>query len=239
LNNKSKEEIRKMIWNLLESRKVSKPPKPIFGRIPNFVGAERAALNLVKLEEFKNADVVFCNPDSPQRPVRENVLRFEKTLIMATPRLKKGFLILKPNYIPRGKIWKASTIKGAFKLGKFIEPWNVTVDLKVVGSVAVSKNGGRIGKGHGYSDLEYAILIECNCITPKTPIATTVHELQVLDWVPMTEHDMPVDIIVTPTKILKTKGKYRKPKGIDWNLINEEILREIPILKTLRTKTKT
>ncbi len=31
------------------------------------------------------------------------------------------------------------------------------VDLIVAGSVAVNKKGSRIGKGGGYSDLEYAI----------------------------------------------------------------------------------
>ncbi len=91
-----KSEIREKIWKLLEERGVARFPKPIKGRIPNFVGAKIAAAKLRKLEEYKQAEVIFCNPDSPQRPVREFALKDRKILIMATPRLKKGFLLLDP-----------------------------------------------------------------------------------------------------------------------------------------------
>lgn len=52
-------------------------------------------------------------------------------------------------------------------------------DIIVIGSVAVSKDGYRIGKGNGYVDLEFAILVHCGVITKDTIIVTTVHEAQV------------------------------------------------------------
>ncbi|MCC6029300.1 MAG: hypothetical protein LM591_04110 [Candidatus Korarchaeum sp.] len=87
-----KERIRTYIWKLLEDRGVSRFPKPIFGRIPNFVGAEEAAEKLSEQEEWKEASVIFVSPDSPQRHVRYLGLVQGKLVIMATPRLREGFV---------------------------------------------------------------------------------------------------------------------------------------------------
>jgi 5-formyltetrahydrofolate cyclo-ligase len=47
--------------------------------------------------------------------------------------------------------------------------------------VAVNRQGARIGKGGGFSDLEVAFLVEAGVIRPDTVLATTVHPLQVVD----------------------------------------------------------
>jgi len=198
------------VWRLMEERGIAKFPRPVFHRIPNFVGAEKAAQNLRELPEYKAARVIFCNPDSPQRPVREEALRDGKIVVVATPRLKKGFLLLDPSTIPPNNISRASTIRGAFKLGRSVEPSNVRVDLFVAGSVAVSTDGGRLGKGTGYSDQEYAILKSSGGLTPKTPVVTTVHDVQIVDRIPREEWDVHVDVIVTPTRVIRaTRGPSR------------------------------
>ncbi|MEM2935977.1 MAG: 5-formyltetrahydrofolate cyclo-ligase, partial [Candidatus Bathyarchaeia archaeon] len=93
--------IRERIWKLLEDKEIARFPKPVYGRIPNFLGAEEAARRLTALPEFQKAKVVKVNPDSPQNPVREAVLSSGKVLIMPTPRLKAGFLVLDPKTIPK------------------------------------------------------------------------------------------------------------------------------------------
>ena len=228
-----KARIRQRIWRLLEEKNVARFPRPVFGRIPNFVGAELAAQRLRSLPEYQKAETVFCNPDSPQRPVRENALVDGKVLVMATPRLKSGLLLLEPGRIPKKALRRASTIRGAFQWGRKIQPWDVEIDLKVVGSVAVSPEGARLGKGHGYSDLEYAILLECGAIKSDTPIITTVHDLQVVDEIPTGPNDVPVDIIVTPTRTIRAARKLPRPGGIDWEALSPEKLREIPLLSEL------
>ncbi len=192
----------------MEERGIVKFPRPVFHRIPNFVGAKKAAQKLRELPEYKAARTIFCNPDSPQRPVREVALRDGKIVVMATPRLRKGFLLLDPNTIPRDSISRASTIRGAFKHGRFVEPSEVKVDLFVAGSVAVSPDGGRLGKGTGYSDKEYAILKNSGGLTPKTPVVTTVHDVQIVEKIPREEWDVSVDVIVTPTRVIRvTHGR--------------------------------
>jgi len=188
------------VWRLMEEREIARFPRPVFHRIPNFVGAEKAAGRLRELSEYGAAQTVFCNPDAPQRPVREMVLRDGKVLVMATPRLQKGFLILDPNAIPRSSIPKASTIRGAFKHGRFAEPSEVKVELFVAGSVAVSLDGGRLGKGTGYSDKEYAILKDSGGLPSGVLVVTTVHDVQIVEEIPQDAWDVRVDVIVTPTK---------------------------------------
>lgn len=201
----AKEDIRMRIWRLMEEKGIATFPKPIFYRIPNFIGAEKAAQKLRELPEYKRAEVIFCNPDSPQRPVREIALKDDKIVVMATPRLRKGFLQLDPKTIPKNRIFEASTIHGAFKHGHSIEPSKVKIDLFVAGSVAVSLEGGRLGKGKGYSDQEYAILKSADSLSPDAVVVTTVHEIQLVEDIPRDEWDVPVDVVVTPSKIMRIK----------------------------------
>jgi len=198
-----KEEIRMRVWRLMEEREIARFPRPVFHRIPNFVGAEEAARRLRELPEYRAAQTVFCNPDSPQSPVREMVLRDGKLLVMATPRLKKGFRILDPNTISRSSIPRASTIRGAFRHGRFAEPSEVKVELFVAGSVAVSLDGGRLGKGTGYSDKEYAILKDSGGLSSNALVVTTVHNVQIVEEIPQDGWDVRVGVIVTPTKTIR------------------------------------
>jgi 5-formyltetrahydrofolate cyclo-ligase len=188
----------------MEEKGIARFPRPVFHRIPNFIGAERAARRLGELPEYKAAKTVFSNPDSPQRPVREMTLRDGKTLVMATPRLKKGFLILAPDAVPQRSISHASTIRGAFEHGRCAEPTDAEVDLFVEGSVAVSPDGGRLGKGTGYSDKEYAILKNSRSLAPNALVVTNVHDVQIVEDIPHDEWDVRVDMIITPTKIIET-----------------------------------
>ncbi len=228
-----KRSIREKIWRLLEEKNIARFPRPVFGRIPNFIGAEKAAENLRKTPEWRKSKVIFANPDSPQKQVRFFALLDSKKLVMASPRIKEGFILLDPNFVPRREYSYAVTIRGAFKYGRLIEPERIEyIDMKVTGCVAVDLKGGRLGKGHGYSDLEWGILSEFGLVDDKTVTATTVHDIQVVDEIPMTDHDFPIDIIATPTRIIYTKTRYRKPKGIFWEeAINR--LDEIPLLRKL------
>ena len=189
----------------MEEKRIASFPRPVFHRIPNFVGAEKAAQKLKQLPEYKTAKVVFCNPDSPQRPVRGMALMDGKILVMATPRLKKGFLLLDPNVIPKNRFFEASTIRGAFKHGRLVKPSEVKVDLFVAGSVAVSLDGGRLGKGTGYSDQEYAILKDSGSLASGIIVVTTVHDVQIVEGIPREEWDVPVNVIVTPTRVIRVK----------------------------------
>ena len=230
-----KDEIRRRIWGLLESRGVARFPRPIYGRIPNFIGAEKAAERISEQKEFKSARVIKVNPDSPQMPIRRLILESSKTLIMPTPKLRSGFLLLDPKQIQRRNLAEASSIRGAFKYGRTYPLKDLPcIDLVIVGSVAVSKDGIRIGKGGGYSEIEYGILRELNLIEEGTPIFTSIHDLQLIDEAPREEHDLTVDLISTPRRIIRIRRVHPQPKGIFWRKLSERRLHEMPILLELK-----
>ncbi len=228
-----KTRLRRLIWDLMERRNISRFPRPVYGRIPNFVGAEEAAKRALSLSEWRRALVVKVNPDSPQRPLRELALQEGKKVIMATPRLRRGFIMIDPAFIPNSMIKFASTIKGAFRLGRLLRLREIPhIDLIITGCVAVDRRGNRLGKGGGYAEIEYAILRELGVIDESTPVITTVHDIQIVDHVPREEHDLTVDIILTPTKTLRIDPRPPKPKGIYWNLLGEK--KDLPVIKELQ-----
>ena len=192
---------RKKIWDLLEERNLALFPRPCYGRIPNFIGSDKAAEKLRGSKEWKDAKIIVSNPDSAQRSVRKNALKDNKVLIMASPKLKKGYLRISPKEI-KGKEDFASTIRGAFKYGKRVDKLP-KVDLVITGCVAVDRSGNKLGKGLGLGDKEIARLELGGAINKNTPIATTVHDVQIVDSVPSEPHDKKVNMVITPTRVIR------------------------------------
>lgn len=208
-------------------------------RIPNFTGAEDAAERLRGLDVWQRADALKSNPDSPQWPVRQRALEDWKLVYLAVPRLadEQPFLRLDPGAIeetPRN----ASSIKGASRNGQPVDVDELDrLDLVVTGCVGVSPDGARLGKGGGFSDLEFAVLAEAGVIDDDTAVATTVHELQVLEAgeIPVTAHDVPLDLIVTPERVIDCRDpRGPRPDGVRWDELTEEKIDSIPLLQRLR-----
>lgn len=231
----TKPELREHTWRLLELRRVVRFPGAK-GRIPNFAGAERAALVLQTLPIWRRARVIKVNPDAPQIPVRRMALREGKIVYMAVPKLRAEtcFIELDPARLGKNLV-RAATIKGAARFGRAVRVNDVRpLDLIVCGSVAVNGEGARVGKGGGYSDLEFGLLREAGLVTDRTPIVTTVHPLQIVpSQVPMLPHDIPVNWIVTPEGPLRCGSRYPKPRGIYWEFLVAEKIASIPALKDL------
>jgi 5-formyltetrahydrofolate cyclo-ligase len=229
-----KAEGRRQVWQSLEERKLARFPRPVRGRIPNFARSEEAARRLAALPEFEAASVVKVNPDAPQRLVRYAALKAGKTLLTPTPRLREGFLCLTPSEIPAGKLLEAAGIAGAAKYGQAIALADIPIiELLVVGSVAVTEGGSRAGKGEGYGELEYAMLRMFGKVSEATPIVTSVHEAQIVEELPFEPFDVPLDVIVTPERVVRTNARQPKPDRIYWDLLPEHKLAEIPLLQEL------
>ena len=159
---------------------------------------------------------------------------------MVAPRLKgeRCFLELDPKRL-KGVEDEASSIKGAFKFGMPITSEEIRkVDFIVAGSVGVNKEGARVGKPGGYSDVEYALEREFGIVDDSTKTLTTVHPIQIVPYqIEMLRHDFPLGYIVTPEKIIETEHHYPKPKGIYWEELEEEKARAIPLLRKLKRQT--
>lgn len=227
-----KQALRVARWEALKAAGAARFPGTK-GRIPNFVGAEKAAERLAATALFQRARTIKCNPDSPQRPVRHAALKAGKTVIMAVPKLaeRECFWRLDPAVLH--DLWKASSIKGAAQVAEPIREDAVgAIDLIVTGCVAVARDGARLGKGGGYSDLEYAVLRELGLVDEATPIVTTVHSSQVLEpgAIPMAPHDISLDLYATEAHLTRCERAHERPTGVDRALLPPEKLAAIPAL---------
>ncbi len=230
-----KQEIRERVWQAMREAGVARFPGAR-GRIPNFTGAELSAQRLDELDVWASAQVLKCNPDLPQRPVRWRALKEGKTVYMAVPRLTslQCFVELDPEKLGTHG-YAASSIKGAFQFGRPVTLDEMRpIDLVVCGSVAVTRSGARLGKGGGYSDLEYALARESGLLEASTPIITTVHPVQMVDHIPLTPHDIPLDCFITPTDVVFCTEPPPRPRGIHWDELDEEQIASIPVLEKLR-----
>jgi 5-formyltetrahydrofolate cyclo-ligase len=230
--------LREQVWSALSDAHVTRFPGAR-GRIPNFTGAEAAARRLAETDEWSKARTIKANPDSPQWPVRQRALEDGKTVYMAVPRLagQRPFFLLDPNDLadpPR----QASSIKGASRSARTVDLDELSpVELVVTGCVAVGTDGARLGKGGGFSDLEFAVASAAGLIGPDTVIATTVHAHQVLanGTIPTTDHDVWLDLIVTPDEVIRPRRRQRRRAGsVRWDELTEEKLSSMPFLAAMR-----
>ncbi len=237
----AKAALRQQVWSEMSAARVARFPGAA-GRIPNFAGAETAAERLRVTDVWQAAATVKANPDSAQLPVRQRALEDGKTVYMAVPRLAgtEPFFALDPGHLSEPSR-KAASIRGASRSARRVTLAELPpVDLVVMGCVAAGEDGARLGKGGGFADLEFALAAAAGLIGPQTVSVTTVHELQVCaaGTVPLTGHDVPVDLIITPERVIDCRPRHRpRPAaGICWEDLTEEKIAAIPLLSAQRAR---
>lgn len=231
----AKQAVRDRVWRTLVEQ--GGAPADSYGKIPGFYGTDLTAERLAETPEWQAARVIKANPDYAQLPVRVRALEDQKLLYMAVPRIatEKPFYLLDPDTLtvtPTEAAEKSGAKQHATHVG--VEQMR-PIDMVICGSVAVNRNGARIGKGAGYSDLEVALLIEAGLVTESTVIVAPVHALQVIDDpIPETAHDFRADLIVTPNEVIRC-DQPRRPSGVIWDDLGEDQIAAIPVLKARRS----
>uniref|UniRef100_A0AAU2V7X7 5-formyltetrahydrofolate cyclo-ligase n=1 Tax=Streptomyces sp. NBC_00003 TaxID=2903608 RepID=A0AAU2V7X7_9ACTN len=231
MRDEEKQHVRTAVWEALDAAGAVHD-ETAHGRIPNFVGADAAASRLADLDIWKAARVVKSVPDKAQLPVRSRALSAGKIVYMAVPKLatRHPFYLLDPQKLTVPPEVAASSKHAAAVAPTVDVDQLLPIDVVVLGSVAVNRAGVRIGKGAGYSDLEFALLAEAGLIRRDTLVITTVHSLQVVDGtIPATEHDVNVDLVVTPDEVIQCTTPHR-PTGILWEHLDEKKISSIPTL---------
>lgn len=239
-----KQAVRDRIWHSLEAEGIAVGPAK--SNIPNFIGADTAAWRLAQTPEWQRARSVKCNPDPPQIPIRLRALYDGKILYCPVPALTREFPYLRIDpavLAAKGISFElAATSEGYMLHGERIGFEDVEpLDFCIVGSVAVTRGGGRTGKGAGFADLETGIFRELGRIRPDTPIATTVHSLQLVpetDMV-MLPHDSPLDFVATEAELIRTGSTAARPSGVAWEQVQPDQFDDIPFLRDLRARMTT
>ncbi|MEZ5674652.1 MAG: 5-formyltetrahydrofolate cyclo-ligase [Thalassovita sp.] len=240
--NADKDRLRQEIWQGLEDSRMN--VGPVWSRISNWVGADMAAKLLSELDIWKQAQVVKCNPDPPQIPVRLRALYDGKIVLMPVPEFGTGdlpWVLLDPKELERQGVQfeLAATSVGAVQVGRKLSFEDLPkIDLAVCGCVAVTRAGGRTGKGGGFADLELGLFRDLEKIDATTPIVTTVHSSMVVDdaRLPVMAHDSLLNWIVTESDVIETTPSGPQPGGVNWDLVLPDQLEDIWFLKDLKDK---
>ncbi len=243
----TRDDARQRVWK--ELRKVAKPDSRFsynFAEcIADYEGSNRSADLMREHEIYKKSNLVFITPDNNLEKLREYALLDKKILLMTNYGISRGFCIIRPGEVPEGKEELAATLDGFEKFMHQISLDDVKkefnkVDMLVTGGSAISTQGFRFGKGHGYFDLEWAMFWETDLVDLETPVFAVGHNCQIVDVeIEPSSYDTVVDYIVTPDEIISVKTNFPKPtQGILWDKLQEDMIESIPPLKELYDKRK-
>ncbi len=239
--NAGKDAVRHAVWARLESAGVG--IGPVWSMIPNFAGADLAAWHLSRHPAWVGAARVKTNPDHAQTPLRILALHQGRVVYTPVPYLTEDFPYLRldpARLADRGIGFElAATPAGFMQHGERVEFDRIEpLDFCVVGSVAVGRGGGRTGKGAGFADLETGIFRALGLVDDATPMATTVHSLQLVPDadVVLEPHDTPLDLIATEAGLIETGNTQPRPGGVDWAAVRPDQFATIPFLARLRDR---
>lgn len=240
-----KADVRSRVWD--ELRKVALPDSRFHfdfsSFIADFEGSQAANDRLLALPCFKKASsssCVFITPDNCLEYLREKALEAGLKVLITTYGIRRGFWLLDPVDISPALFKYAATLDGMEKMGKPVSlreivKLNLDIGLMVTGTGAINTKGIRFGKGHGYFDLEWAMLFSMGVVGPHTTTAAVVHDCQVLEeeLIPE-EYDTVCDLVVTPTRVIEADVAGKPSCGILWDRLEVGMLEDIPPLQELK-----
>ncbi len=232
--------IRQRIWEKLNA--VARPDTRFHMNfaevIPDFEGSAAATDRIVALPAYQASKFAFITPDNCLVDLRRRMIEAGRPFVMSTYGIFRGFLLIEPGSVPKGAELYAAWLDGMEHFGKPVSLEDITrmgrFDFMVTGASAVSADGVRFGKGHGFFDLEWGMFTDLGIADDQTPVVAAVHDVQVVeDKLHPSETDILVDLIATPTRLITVERRGRRPRGIKWNLLTPEQIASTPPLREL------
>jgi 5-formyltetrahydrofolate cyclo-ligase len=233
--------IRQQIWARLKD--VAKPDtrfdKNFAEVIPDFEGSEIATDRIVAMPAFNDAEFLFITPDNCLVDLRRRLIEMGKPFFMSTYGIYRGFLLIEPGMVPKGAELYAAWLDGMEHFGRPISLEEVArrgrIDFLVTGASAVSVDGVRFGKGHGFFDLEWGMFTDLGLVDEKTPVVAVVHDYQVVqEKLHPSPTDILVDYIATPGMLHNVERRATRPRGVIWDLLDPRQIEQTPPLQELR-----
>lgn len=233
--------VREKIWHKL--RDVALPDSRFhlnFAEvIPDFQGSAAATDRLVEQPFYREGRYAFVTPDNCLVELRRRMLQAGKSMVISTYGIYRGFFLLEPSMVPQGQELFAAWLDGLEHFGRPIGLAEIAsrgrFDFMVTGASAVSLDGVRFGKGHGFFDLEWGMFSDIGIVDETTPVAALVHDVQVVEErLYASPTDIIVDLIATPTTLHRVERRQPRPRGIRWDLLEPAQLAATPPLRELQ-----
>lgn len=237
----NKDQARRAVWaQLAEFAKPDSRFHLDFNEfIPDFAGSDAATDRLTALRIYREANTLFITPDNCLERLRAQTVRDGKTQIVSTYGIRRGLIELAPHDVPQSMASYAVLLDLIEEMGRALSLSELrqrhTLDLIVTGASVVSLDGIRFGKGHGFFDLEWAILYQLGVVSRHTPIVAFVHDCQVVDIdLRANCFDTLCDFIVTPARVIPIENAQKPIAGVIWDRLQPGMMEEIPPLQELR-----
>lgn len=242
------ETYRERIWN--ELMKVARPDSRFHWDFSSFIcdfqGSEKCSDRVLEIDALKTRGDrrLFITPDNCLEDLRFKLICAGIPFVMTTYGIVRGFYELDSSLIPKSDHRYAATLDGFDRYAKPITLAELQkgqkFSLLVTGGSAVSQNGVRFGKGHGYFDFEWAVLSELGLIDPSSVVVDVVHDCQFVNEVmPAERHDVAVDWVVTPTRSIHIDQTTRQRGQVYWEMIPGTEFERLGIVSELRELLKT
>jgi 5-formyltetrahydrofolate cyclo-ligase len=233
--------VRQRIWSKL--RDVALPDSRFhlnFAEvIPDFVGSSTATDRLCELPFYRSGRYAFVTPDNCLVDLRRRMLESGRSMVVSTYGIYRGLILLEPEMVPKGQELFAAWLDGLEHFGQPITLAEVAergaFDFMATGASAVSLDGVRFGKGHGFFDLEWGMFTDLGLVDERTPVAAVVHDVQVVeDKLFPSPTDIIVDWIATPSALHRVERTHPRPRGVKWELLSPEQIEATPPLQELQ-----
>ena len=233
--------IREQIWSKLHA--VAKPDSRFnlnFAEvIPDFEGSERATDRIAGLQDYKDSNFAFSTPDNCLTDLRRRMIEEGTSFIMSTYGIYRGFVLMQPGMVPKGAELYAAWLDG---MEHFAQPVSLAdianigrLDFMVTGASAVSEDGIRFGKGHGFFDIEWGMFTDLGLSDETTPVVALVHDCQLVqEKLTPNSTDIIVDYVATPDRLHTADRQVRRPRGIKWELLDPKQIEATPPLQELQ-----
>jgi 5-formyltetrahydrofolate cyclo-ligase len=197
----------------------------------------RLAENLRRSQDYRQCKQIFLDPSLLLRQARVNALLDGKELIMPAAGLKDGFYLLKPFRIPFKKLLAAVTYIGLPRYGEKLAPGDISslaISLFVAESLAVDRQGGRLGDGQGFFDLAVALLGEKGGAASNFQAFGAIDDsARIIEDIPVDRWDVRCAKLLTPEGIIEL-GEFTPELEIYWDELPIERIKRISPLRQLR-----
>lgn len=122
----------------------------------------------------------------------------------------RGLTVLLPRVDGPDLVWTSwvegqATRPGPFGIAEPVGPADrklAEAQVVLLPATAVDGGGGRLGQGGGFYDRALATLAD-----PRPLLVAVVFDEEVVDRVPRAPHDLPVDVLLTPTRVLRVPAR--------------------------------
>lgn len=216
---------------------------------PDFRNSAAAMERVVALPCYQAARTILATPDNSLEPLRARALRDGKQLLVATYKLRRGFVLLHPGRISEARYDVAACLDGMEKAGTGravtlaqMRDQGLQIDLCVTGGLVFTSAGVVVREAPSLFEMQWALLHDVGALRAETRVVAVAHGCQVVDeahlsiepTMPRRPAEVQCDYLVTPEATLQVTGATRPTGGIDFDTVDPHGLQDIPTLQELR-----